>query len=271
MTVALIPLFIALGAFVGFMAGLLGIGGGSTMVPQVLIGASPPGIGTAHSSPLAIGTSAAVDRLHGVFIGVRASHRRAARSHRRSCPHCFAPGLVIGFFIGPQIASALPMSRARGRFGSVTWYTAARMLWVAPPRPRVELPGKPPPCSASAFHRRGGRHGRYRGAFLAVPFLTRANVKVHTAVATSAAIGWPVAVASAVGFIYAGFGAPGLPPYALGYVYLPALLCIALASILLAPVGAKVAHAWPRERLRGAFAAMLFVLGAYMWWKALRG
>jgi uncharacterized membrane protein YfcA len=99
--------------------------------------------------------------------------------------------------------------------------------------------------------------------------MTRCNVKVHTAVATSAAIGWPVAVAATVGFVLAGLRHDDLPPHSVGYVYLPALVVIALASVALAPLGAKVAHAWPVARLRRAFAVMLFVLGAWMWMKAL--
>ena len=82
-------------------------------------------------------------------------------------------------------------------------------------------------------------------------------------------IGWPVAVASAIGFVFAGWHASDLPPYSLGYVYLPALAGIAVMSVLLAPAGARVAHAWPVARLRKAFSVMLFVLGAWMWWKAI--
>jgi uncharacterized membrane protein YfcA len=106
------------------------------------------------------------------------------------------------------------------------------------------------------------------GAFISVPFMTRCNVRLHEAVATSAALGMPIAVAATIGFALAGLGKTGLPPYSVGYVYLPALLAIIVTSTLFAPLGARVAHAWPVSRLRYAFAAMLFVLGAYMWWKA---
>ena len=106
------------------------------------------------------------------------------------------------------------------------------------------------------------------GAFLAVPFMTRCNVKLHTAVATSAAMSIPVAITASIGFILAGWNKQGLPPYAIGYVYLPALAAIVVTSTLLAPVGARLAHEWPVARLRYAFATMLFCLGAYMWWKA---
>ena len=76
-------------------------------------------------------------------------------------------------------------------------------------------------------------------------------------------------MASAIGFVFAGWRAADLPPYAVGYVYLPALAGIVVTSMLFAPLGARVAHAWPVTRLRKAFAVMLWVLGAWMWWKAL--
>lgn len=106
------------------------------------------------------------------------------------------------------------------------------------------------------------------GAFLAVPYLTRHDVKLHTAVATSAAIGFPVAVAATIGYMIAGMRQPDLPAYSIGYVYLPALVAIIVTSTLLAPLGARVAHSWPVDRLRTAFVAMLVALGAYMWWRA---
>jgi len=106
------------------------------------------------------------------------------------------------------------------------------------------------------------------GAFIAVPFLTRCNVKLHAAVATSAAIGVPIALSATLGYVLAGLRKSGLPPHSVGYVYLPAVAAIVVTSMLLAPLGARVAHAWPVARLRYAFAAMLAVLGGYMWWKA---
>lgn len=180
-----------------------------------------------------------------------------------------APGLVIGSLVGAQIASALPMRVMAACFGSFTWLTAVQMLRNTRPHPTRELPGQ------IAMFAMGSLIGLVAGmvgtggAFLAVPFMTRCNVKVHTAVATSAAIGWPVALAATIGYVFAGWRHDGLPAYSIGYVNLPALLCIAAATMMLAPLGAKVAHAWPVARLKRAFAAMLFVLGAWMWFKAL--
>lgn len=267
MTLALVPIFVALGAFVGFLAGLLGIGGGFTIVPVLVEVFTHQGIGTGHLLPLAIGTSAATI-CFTAFASARAHHKRGAVAW--PVVWAMAPGLVLGSLVGAQIASALPMRVMSAIFGSFTWLTSWQMLRQQAPHPTRELPGR------LAMFGMGSLIGVVAGmvgtggAFLAVPFMTRCNVKVHTAVATSAAIGWPVAIAATIGFVLAGLRQHDLPSWTVGYVYLPALAFIAVASMALAPFGAKVAHQWPVARLRKAFALMLFVLGAWMWMKALR-
>jgi uncharacterized membrane protein YfcA len=94
------------------------------------------------------------------------------------------------------------------------------------------------------------------------------NVKIHNAVATSAALGLPIAIAGTIGFIIAGADERGMPPYSLGYIYLPALVSIVVASMLTAPLGARTAHKWPVKKLKRAFALLLYVLATYMLWKA---
>ncbi len=268
MTLAFVPLYVALGALVGFLAGLLGIGGGFTIVPVLAAAFVHQGVDASTVLPLAIGTSAATI-VFTAFSSARAHHRRGAVVW--PVVRAMAPGLVVGSLIGPQIASALPARVLAAVFGSFTWYTAARMVWGGEPQATRELPGAWPMAAVgTGIGLVAGMVGT-GGAFLAVPFMVRCNVKVHSAVATSAAIGWPVSVAATIGYVIAGLRSTTLPPHAIGYVYLPALAGIAVASILTAPFGAKVAHAWPRERLRAAFAVMLFVLGAFMWKNALLG
>jgi uncharacterized membrane protein YfcA len=109
------------------------------------------------------------------------------------------------------------------------------------------------------------------GAFISIPYLGRHNVKIHSAVATAAALGLPIAVAGTAGFIFAGLRQPDLPRWSAGYVYLPAMAAIVTASVLAAPAGAALAHRWPAAKLRRAFAALLYALGSYMLWKAIRG
>jgi uncharacterized membrane protein YfcA len=106
------------------------------------------------------------------------------------------------------------------------------------------------------------------GAFISVPFMTACNVRIHNAVATSAALGFPIAAAGTAGFIIAGLRQSGLPPYTLGYVYLPGVAAIVVASMLVAPIGVRVAHRWPVAKLRRAFACLLVLIAGYMFWRA---
>jgi uncharacterized protein len=102
------------------------------------------------------------------------------------------------------------------------------------------------------------------GGALSVPFMVWCNMAVHEAIGTSAAIGFPIAVAGTVGYIVNGFKVPGLPAYSLGYVYLPALAGIVAASVFTAPLGARLAHSLPVDRLKQVFALLLFVMGTKM-------
>lgn len=265
MNFALLGIFLALGALVGFMAGLLGIGGGFTMVPVLVEVFSSQGFAREHIVPMAIGTSAGTI-VFTAFSSARAHHARGAVDW--NVVKAMSPGIVVGSLIGPQIASALPPAIMAGVFGGFIWWGAWRMLRNRPPVVSRQLPGRAGLATVGAgIGMIAGMVGT-GGAFLAVPFMTRCNVKLHTAVATSAAIGIPVAIAATVGFMLAGWGKANLPAYAVGYVYLPALIGIVITSTLLAPVGARVAHALPVAKLRWVFAAMLFCLGAYMLWKA---
>ena len=107
-----------------------------------------------------------------------------------------APGLVVGSLVGPQIASALPFAVMAVVFGTFTWLTALRMVRSRPPKVTRTLPGKPAMAGMGAVIGLFAGMVGTGGAFLAVPFLTRCNVKVHTAVASSAAMGLPIATAA---------------------------------------------------------------------------
>jgi uncharacterized membrane protein YfcA len=106
------------------------------------------------------------------------------------------------------------------------------------------------------------------GAFVSVPFMGWCNVPIHQAVATSAALGFPIALASTTGYVIGGWSVPAALPGAFGYLYLPALACIASASVLTAPLGARAAHRLDVRQLRRVFAALLYALASYMLYKA---
>jgi len=109
------------------------------------------------------------------------------------------------------------------------------------------------------------------GGFVSVPFMAWCNVAIHNAVATSAALGFPIALANVVGYVVSGQSAQGLPAGSFGYVWLPALAVIAVFSVLTAPLGARAAHQLPVKKLKRVFASLLYVLAVYMLWKGLTG
>jgi len=96
-------------------------------------------------------------------------------------------------------------------------------------------------------------------------------VRIHNAVATSASLGFPIAVAGTVGYVVSGWHLTGTVPGLVGYVHVPALLTLAAASVLTAPLGARVAHSLDTGRLKRVFALLLYLLAGYMLYKATRG
>ena len=102
------------------------------------------------------------------------------------------------------------------------------------------------------------------GGVLSVPFMIASNISVHHAIGTSAAIGFPIAIAGTIGYIYNGWSIQGLPEFSIGYVYLPALLGIVITSVLTAPLGVRLAHSLPVDRLKRVFAVLLLVVGTRM-------
>jgi uncharacterized membrane protein YfcA len=261
----LIVVFVVLGAFVGFLAGLLGIGGGMTMVPLLTIIFTQQGFPLAHVVHMAVATSTATI-IFTALSSAREHHKHGAVLW--AVVAGLAPGIIVGSLVGPQIVGGMSTGLLAGFFGVFVAFSATQMLIDRKPRPSRELPGKP------GLFAVGGGIGLISsmvgagGGFLSVPFMSWCNVKIHNAVATSAALGLPIAIAGTIGFIIAGADERGMPAYSLGYIYLPALLSIVVASMLTAPLGARTAHTWPVKKLKRAFALLLYVLAAYMLWKA---
>jgi uncharacterized membrane protein YfcA len=106
------------------------------------------------------------------------------------------------------------------------------------------------------------------GGFISVPFMLWCNVPLHQAVGTSAALGFPIALANTIGYVWSGWHKEGLPFEMVGYIYWPALIILAVCSVVLAPVGARAAHNLPVKTLKRIFAYLLFGLSAYMSYKA---
>ncbi len=264
----LLPLLLALGAVIGFLAGMLGVGGGLTIVPLLTILFTHQAFPPEHVVHMAVATATAA-MVFTASSSVRAHHRRGAVLW--AVVAAMAPGIVVGALAGPQFASALSNRALAAIFSAFTWFAATRMLMRSRSVASREIPGKPVLFLVGAGIGVVSSLLGAGGGFISIPYLGRHNVPIHRAVATSAALGLPIAIAGTTGFIIAGLRQQGLPPWSAGYVYLPAMIVIVIASVLVAPLGASAAHRWPAAKLKRAFAALLYTLGAYMLWKAIRG
>jgi len=253
--------YLALGAFVGFFSGLLGIGGGSAMVPVLAFVFAAKGFPPHHVVHLALGTGIAT-MLFTSVVSVRSHHLR--ESVQWGVLRAMAPGLVIGTFGGALLAGRLDVRLLSIAFTVLIFYFAFQMLRTQTARPTGRLPGTVALSGFGAFIGFISSLSATGGASLVVPFLVKRNVLIHQAIGTAAAVGWPIAAAGACGYIIGGLHTPGLPPYSLGYIYLPALVGVVVASVVMAPLGAAVAHRTPGTTLRKVFAIVLFALATTM-------
>ncbi|MBC7600569.1 MAG: sulfite exporter TauE/SafE family protein [Polaromonas sp.] len=256
-----------LGVGTGFLAGLLGIGGGMLVVPFITIIMVSRGVAPDLAVKIAIATSMATIIFTSIS-SVRAHHRRGAV--RWDIVKRLAPGIVVGSIIGSLgVFALLKGSYLAIFFGLFVSFSATQMFLDKKPKPTRQMPG------AAGQFAAGGVIGFLSGlvgaggGFISVPFMTWCNVAIHSAVATSAALGFPIAVANVLGYVVSGWNLQDLPAGSFGYIWLPALAVIAVCSFFTAPLGAKAAHKLPVGKLKRVFASILYVLAAYMLWKGL--
>ncbi|MEJ6002377.1 sulfite exporter TauE/SafE family protein [Paucibacter soli] len=258
---------LSLGLCAGFLAGLLGIGGGMLMVPFLTIILSARGVEAGMAVKMAIATSMATIMFTSLS-SVRAHHKRGAV--RWDLVRGLAPGIVLGGLLAGAGIFALVKGQALALvFAAFVGFSATQMLRNKKPAPGRQMPGTAGQLGAGAgIGLLSGLVGA-GGGFVSVPFMTWCNVAMHSAVATSAALGFPIALANTLGYVLGGWQLQAALPGALGYLYLPALAVIASASVLMAPLGARAAHAMNVQQLKRAFALLLYLLAAYMLYKAL--
>lgn len=275
MSPAFIALLLALGCATGFAAGLLGIGGGMVLVPFLTMVLSRSGFPHEAIVHMAIATSLSTIAFTSLS-SVRAHHQRGAVLW--PVARTLAPGVLVGALIGAQIAGALSTFWLALCFALFVGGSATQMWLDRQPAPHRQLPG------ALGLALTGSGIGAVSsfvgagGGFVTVPFLVWCNVNMHKAVATSSAMGFPIALAGTAGYVLAGWREPGLPHCALatfpncaaGYVYIPALLACVLTSVLFAPLGARAAHALEVRPLKRMFALLLYGLALYMVFQAWR-
>ena len=268
MEIQIILALAALGCCTGFLAGLLGIGGGMVLTPFLTLLLGYAGIPIEHIVHVAIATSMGTI-LFTSLSSVRAHAKRGAVLW--NVVFSMAPGILVGAVVGAQVSGALPTFWVALIFAVFVYTSAAKMFLNAKPTPSRHLPGPAGMFGAGTAIGVISALVGAGGGFISVPFMTWCNVKMHNAVGTSAAFGFPIAFAGTIGYIISGWHLTGLPgwPYTIGYIHLPALVCDAETSIFFAPFGAKVAHSIDTKPLKRIFASVLFLLATYMLYKAI--
>ena len=249
------------GAVAGLIAGLLGLGGGIVIVPMLTYT-----FGALHLPPqqihhLALGTSMATI-VFTSFASFRAHHGKGMVDWR--VVRAITPGIIAGTLSGSWFASRLNGPPLKAFFVLFTFYVALQMILDIRPKPSRQLPGRAGLFGVGLGIGFVSSLVGIGGGSMSVPFLIWCNVAIYGAIGTSAAIGFPIALAGAAGYVINGLWATDLPPYSLGFVYLPAMVGIALVSSLTAPLGARLSHRLPVPQLKKGFACLLIISGAKM-------
>ena len=264
--------YLALGLAAGFVAGLLGVGGGLVMVPVLAWAYAAQGFATDYNIHLALATSLAVI-VPTSISSLRAHHAHGAvdwLAVRR-----IVPGILAGTLLGSMAAAWLSDTWLKAFFTVFLFYAATQMLLgfkpKPTPKPTREMPGWPGMTLAGGIIGLVSSWAGIGGGTLSVPFLTWCNAGLRRAIGTSSAIGLPIAVAGTLGYVISGQAVRGLPPASLGFVYLPALLSIAAGSWLTAPLGARATHRWPVAVIKKIFAGLLYLIGMRMAYVILAG
>lgn len=253
------------GLIAGVLAGLLGVGGGIVIVPVLYHVFTLLGIDEAVRMHLAVGTSLGTIILTSIR-SVRAHAKKGAvdwEMLRR-----WAAPILVGVIGGTLIAAYVSGNALTGVFASIALLVAANLAFGKESwRLGAQLPGKSVQFSVAGIIGALSALMGIGGGTFAVSFMTLYGRNPREAVATSSGLGVLIAVPAVLGFMWAGWNDPLLPPFSIGYVNLIGMALIAPLSVLAAPWGATIAHAISHKALVRAFALFLALTSLQMFWR----
>lgn len=258
--------YLVLGGIVGLLGGMFGIGGGTVLVPMLLFLFDAQHFPAEHLLHLALGTSMATI-LFTSLASMHKHHQHGAVNWR--VVRSITPGILIGTIIGALFTTSVSPYFLGIFFALFVYFAAAQILFDVRPHATRQLPGAAGMTLAGTLTGWLSSLVSIGGGTAVVPFLLWCNVSLRNAIGTSAAIGFPVAVGGTLGYIATGTDIPALPSHTLGFVYLPALFWIALASVITAPLGAKATHHMNVGLLRKLFAVLLIALASKLLLKTI--
>ncbi|MES2831807.1 MAG: sulfite exporter TauE/SafE family protein [Pseudomonadota bacterium] len=253
--------YAAAGAIVGVFAGLLGIGGGMTLVPILATMFAMQKFAPDHIVHMALATSMA-----SIIFTSGAS----VREHWRlggvdiQIVKRLAPGMVLGSLLATIASAWIPQKVLALCFAGIVYAGATQIILNRKPAPGRTMPSAGPVFIIGTVIGVVCGLVSAGGAFLTIPFMLWCGVPMRTTIGTAAAIGIPIAVVGTAGYIISGSNVVGMPPYSVGFILLPALICLVCGSVLTAPFGARLAHRLPVLTIKRIFALLLYALATKM-------
>ncbi len=254
-------MYLVFGAVVGIFAGLLGVGGGTILVPILDFTLAMEKVDYSIAHHMALATSMASI----IFTSLS-----SARSHNKrgtilwDIVKVMTPGIIAGTFLGSLVVAEIPTRPLKIIFALFLLYVSVQMIMDFKPKASRHLPGKAGLLLAAFVIGVVSSFIGIGGGSLIIPFLVMCNVNMINVIGVSAALGFPIALAGTVGFVFSGLTAPNLPPYSLGFVYLPALAGLVVASMLTAPLGVRLSHSLPVRTLKRVFGCVLAAIALRM-------
>ena len=253
--------YLCLGGVVGFMAGLLGIGGGGIMVPILTSLFLLQGVPVDNVVHLALGTSMAAIIITSIS-SMRAHHKRGMVQW--NIVRQISPGIAVGAFSATFLIVYLNSVAASLFFAIFMAYVSVQMFLDIKPKPTRTLPSRLWVSSAGVVIGAISSMVSIAGGSLSVPYMSWHNIDMKKAISTSAAIGVPIAIVGSIGFMVNGFEVSIDLPYTVGFINVLAVFCVSIVSYFLAPVGAGFAHRLPTKILKKIFAVLLLCLSLKM-------
>lgn len=270
--IEVVAIYLAAGTLAGFVSGLWGVGGAFTMAPALIFALPLQGAADAHVMHLTVGTSLAVMMLTSAWVALL---RWRAGDLQLPLMLRFVPFIGAGALIGALAGDALPGIALKAIFISFIALTILRGIFY---RGHAARPG-------------GGDLGAVRGpglwlygtitgftgsllgpgpAIIIAPYLRKLRYPMPMVSATASALAGLIGFFSAIGYVYGGFDETGLPPWSLGYLFLPAFLGLAVGAFIGSPFGIRVSHRVADVLLHRTFISYLGLLLVVMLVQSLR-
>ncbi len=253
--------YLLIGMFAGFLAGLMGIGGGIIVVPALVFSFHLFGFEHSVLMHLAVGTSLAI-MIFTVSISAFSHYRLGNIDF--SIFYKLLPGTILGVITGTLIANFLPSDWLRYIFIVFLFVAAWRLFTLQADSDEKTLPGRIVFFLLSYFQCVLAALLGIGGSTIMVPVLVWLGVNTKKAISTCSLCNLPVALFGTLGFMLIGQHINELPSHAIGFVYLPAFLGIMLGSVVFTPLGAKLTTVLPSKLLQNLFAAFLILVALSM-------